>query len=72
MESCLTLRITVVPQLRPARVAFVAIRRDLYQNFRWPEECTEPPKTVGEILYPFDGRWWLEGRKNFGKNAPMK
>lgn len=39
-----------VPQLRP-RVNFVAIRRGLEQNFRWPAERVLPP-TVGEALYP--------------------
>lgn len=39
-----------VPQLRP-RVNFVAIRKGLEREFRWPEPSRETTKTVGEALY---------------------
>ncbi|SEG12737.1 DNA (cytosine-5)-methyltransferase 1 [Bryocella elongata] len=38
-----------VSQLRP-RVNFVAIRRGLESNFRWPTPSEVPPPTVGELL----------------------
>jgi DNA (cytosine-5)-methyltransferase 1 len=39
-----------VPQLRP-RVVFVALRKDLWQEFDWPKSRKRPP-TVGEVLHP--------------------
>lgn len=39
-----------VPQLRP-RVIFVALRKELWDHFEWPEGRKKPP-TVGEALYP--------------------
>jgi len=39
-----------VPQLRP-RVVFVAIRKECADWFTWPDCNTEPPKTVGQVLY---------------------
>lgn len=39
-----------VPQLRP-RVVFVAVRKNLYGYFSWPEPSHVPPKTVGETVY---------------------
>ncbi|WP_108500927.1 DNA cytosine methyltransferase [Paracoccus indicus] len=38
-----------VPQLRP-RVIIVAVRKDLSDNFRWPEELHHNPPTVGQTL----------------------
>ncbi|MBB1178042.1 DNA (cytosine-5-)-methyltransferase [Pseudomonas sp. FW305-3-2-15-E-TSA4] len=38
-----------VPQLRP-RVAIVALRNDLKDNFSWPVPASIPTKTVGETL----------------------
>jgi DNA (cytosine-5)-methyltransferase 1 len=40
-----------VSQLRP-RVAFIAIRRDSFRFFHWPEKAEAEPQTVGELLYP--------------------
>lgn len=39
-----------VPQLRP-RVVFVAIRKELSEDFCWPEVQKRMPRTVGETLY---------------------
>nr|WP_044200402.1 DNA cytosine methyltransferase [Oscillochloris trichoides] len=47
-----------VPQLRP-RVVFVAIRKELYENFSWPAGIQRPP-TVGETLYDLmAARGWI-------------
>jgi len=40
-----------VPQLRP-RVAFVAIQKESFPSFCWPDTCSQPPPTVGEVLFP--------------------
>jgi DNA (cytosine-5)-methyltransferase 1 len=39
-----------VPQLRP-RVAIVALRRDLWRGFAWPQSNGTSAPTVGETLY---------------------
>lgn len=39
-----------VPQLRP-RVIFVAIRKDLASDFKWPQPLGNQPPTVGEALF---------------------
>jgi DNA (cytosine-5)-methyltransferase 1 len=39
-----------VPQLRP-RVIFVAIRKDVAGDFRWPEPLATKPVTVGDALH---------------------
>lgn len=40
-----------VPQLRP-RVVIVALKRQYWDHFDWPQVFTQNPKTVGETLYP--------------------
>lgn len=47
-----------VPQLRP-RVVFVALRKDLKNEFTWPEPELIKPRTVGETLYDLmaSGGW---------------
>lgn len=40
-----------VPQLRP-RVIAVALRKDLWPGFKWPDPQRDPPGTVGDVLYP--------------------
>lgn len=50
-----------VPQLRP-RVVFVALRKQLWGKFKWPEITMMKPVTVGDILYS-------EMSKNGWKNA---
>lgn len=39
-----------VPQLRP-RVVIVALRKELADNFDWPQVAVHNPPTVGETLY---------------------
>lgn len=39
-----------VPQLRP-RVVFVALRKNLFDSFSWPEPSKEQAPTVGDTLY---------------------
>lgn len=39
-----------VPQLRP-RVVFVAIRKDIATEFKWPVPSVQKPQTVGECLH---------------------
>ena len=39
-----------VPQLRP-RVVVIAIRKDAWEHFSWPEPLGHNPPTVGETLY---------------------
>lgn len=57
-----------VPQLRP-RVAFVAIRRDSYRYFRWPEYSPEQPQNVGEVLFPLMAAGGWKGAKLWKKRA---
>lgn len=40
-----------VPQLRP-RVVIVALKRQYWDHFDWPQVLTQNPKTVGDTLYP--------------------
>ena len=40
-----------VPQLRP-RVIIVALKRDIWDRFDWPQVLTNNPVTVGQTLYP--------------------
>jgi DNA (cytosine-5)-methyltransferase 1 len=39
-----------VPQLRP-RVIFVAVKKDLWEDFQWPSQSLDLPPTVGETLF---------------------
>lgn len=39
-----------VPQLRP-RVVIVALQKDIWDRFDWPQESPRNPPTVGETLY---------------------
>ncbi|WP_199565537.1 DNA cytosine methyltransferase [Spongiactinospora rosea] len=48
-----------VPQLRP-RFVLVAMQREYFAHFHWPEPAGEPP-TVGEVLLPLiSARGWKE------------
>jgi DNA (cytosine-5)-methyltransferase 1 len=62
-----------VPQLRP-RLLFVAIRRDLPEDFSWPVPRVLRPPTVGKVLYDLIGaRGWIgasEWRKQANDIAP--
>jgi DNA (cytosine-5)-methyltransferase 1 len=40
-----------VPQLRP-RVVIVALQKDSWDRFDWPQVGAQNPRTVGETLYP--------------------
>jgi DNA (cytosine-5)-methyltransferase 1 len=40
-----------VPQLRP-RVIIVALKREFWDRFDWPQVATHNPATVGETLFP--------------------
>lgn len=40
-----------VPQLRP-RVVIVALKREFWDRFDWPQVATHNPATVGETLFP--------------------
>jgi DNA (cytosine-5)-methyltransferase 1 len=39
-----------VPQLRP-RVVIIALRKELAENFEWPQVAAHNPLSVGEILF---------------------
>ena len=57
-----------VPQLRP-RVIFVALKREHFDSFVWPEPIREHPKTVGEtVLNLMSERGW-RGAKAWAKRA---
>jgi DNA (cytosine-5)-methyltransferase 1 len=57
-----------VSQLRP-RVNFVAIRKGLEHNFRWPEPMAEKPPTVGELLHDLMAANGWRGAKAWKKMA---
>lgn len=59
-----------VPQLRP-RVAIVALRNDLKDNFSWPTRATIQTKTVGETLVDLMAArgWRLAEQWAAGANA---
>jgi|SRR6185437_11096573 len=40
-----------VPQLRP-RVVIVALKREFWDRFDWPQVANQNPPTIGETLYP--------------------
>ena len=47
-----------VPQLRP-RVVIVALRKEFWDRFDWPQVAGHNPPTVGDVLYPFmNERGW--------------
>lgn len=52
-----------VPQLRP-RVVFVALRREYWEHFEWPDAHKTVPLTVGETLYDLMA---ANGWKNAGE-----
>jgi DNA (cytosine-5)-methyltransferase 1 len=62
-----------VPQLRP-RVVFVAIHRSVQQPYSWPQQVTERPQTVGDVLYDLmASRGWkgaLAWKKGADEIAP--
>ena len=57
-----------VPQLRP-RVIIVAMQKQLWPHFQWPNGLEKPPKTVGETLYKLmSANGWL-GAKAWKERA---
>jgi DNA (cytosine-5)-methyltransferase 1 len=57
-----------VPQLRP-RVLFVAIRKDFWDNFRWPLPGFVIPPTVGQVLSDLIAKNGWKGAKEWIKRA---
>lgn len=57
-----------VPQLRP-RVLFVAIRKNLVDNFAWPLPGFVMPPTVGEVLFDLMSERGWKGAKEWPKRA---
>ena len=57
-----------VPQLRP-RVLFVAIRKNLVDNFAWPLPGFVMPPTVGEVLFDLMSESGWKGAKEWRKRA---
>jgi len=57
-----------VSQLRP-RVAFVAIRRDTFPLFHWPDPSATQPQSVGQILYPLMAAGGWRGAKLWKERA---
>lgn len=57
-----------VPQLRP-RVVFVALRKDLWEEFSWPKSSRRRPKTVGEILHPLMAAGGWKGADRWKEKA---
>jgi len=59
-----------VPQLRP-RVVFVAVRKDLFDDFSWPTGNLCLPPTVGEVLHDLIAAGGWKGAK-LGRREPMR
>lgn len=57
-----------VPQLRP-RAVLVAIKKDRWSNFTWPEPVKRKPKTVGQTLYALMAARGWEGAKRWRELA---
>lgn len=57
-----------VPQLRP-RVVIVAIRKDEWKHFHWPQVDQDNPKTVGETLYKLMKADGWRGAANWKRRA---
>lgn len=57
-----------VPQLRP-RVVMVALRKDLFPHFSWPEPGLRKPPTVGEALYDLMASAGWSGAKSWKEKA---
>lgn len=57
-----------VPQLRP-RVVIVALKREFWDRFDWPQVKPKNPPTVGEVLYPFMASRGWKGAKAWREKA---
>jgi DNA (cytosine-5)-methyltransferase 1 len=56
-----------VPQLRP-RFILIALRRNYFDSFRWPQAGDEPP-TVGDVLFPLMARHGWPGATAWAERA---
>jgi DNA (cytosine-5)-methyltransferase 1 len=57
-----------VPQLRP-RVIIVALQRDIWDRFDWPQVAPHNPMTVGQALYPLMAAGGWQGAKRWKELA---
>jgi len=57
-----------VPQLRP-RVVIVALQKDIWDHFDWPQIAVQNPPTVGETLYPLMAARCWPGAEAWRKQA---
>jgi len=57
-----------VPQLRP-RVIIVALKREIWDRFDWPQVEPKNPRTVGETLYDLMASRGWEGAKEWRLRA---
>jgi DNA (cytosine-5)-methyltransferase 1 len=57
-----------VSQLRP-RVVFVALRKEIFPYFFWPNPIKENPSTVGELVYDLIAKNGWKGAAQWKKNA---
>jgi len=57
-----------VPQLRP-RVVIVALRREIWDRFDWPQVQPHNPPSVGETLYPLMASRGWRGAEAWRKKA---
>lgn len=57
-----------VPQLRP-RAVFVAVRKDLFGYFSWPQPSACAPKTVGETIFDLMAARGWKGAKEWRAQA---
>ena len=57
-----------VPQLRP-RVVIVALRREFWDRFDWPQVAPQNPPTVGETLYDLMASAGWPGAENWRERA---
>ncbi|WP_245909720.1 DNA cytosine methyltransferase [Rhodobacter viridis] len=57
-----------VPQLRP-RVVIVAVKKEIADQFAWPEERHHNPLTVGEVLEDLMAAKGWQGARSWAKRA---
>jgi site-specific DNA-cytosine methylase len=60
-----------VPQLRP-RVVIVALRREIWDRFDWPQVQPHNPPSVGETLYPLMASRGWRGAEAWRKKADLQ
>jgi len=57
-----------VPQLRP-RVVFVAVLKEYSEHFAWPDQSSQKPKTVGQVLHDLMAENGWKGVRPWVKTA---